>query len=178
MGMRHALPALSPIVRARTLGALVLPGEHAVAYTGRGFDNLLAGFAEEGLNAGERVLILPGNTSTRAAAARLRAQGVAAPPGRPTALRIWDPSDVEAFLPEFLSEAAAQTLREGYEGLRVAHACTASGLRGAMRHEARWPRRFDDGLTLLCVYPARAARSLSPEQAWALAQFHERILCL
>ena len=47
----------APVARARALGALVRPGEHAIAFAGRGVDSLLAGFAQEALDAGERVLV-------------------------------------------------------------------------------------------------------------------------
>lgn len=176
--MRPTSQALTPIARARTLGGLVRQGEHAIAYAASGIDSLLAGFAQEGLDAGERVLILPGSSSTRAVAARLRAQGVGSPQGKPSALRIWDPSDIESFLAEFLQESTAQTLREGYEGLRVAHVCPAADLRKVPLLEARFPRQFERGLTLLCIYPSRSIHALGPDLGWNLAQFHRRILCL
>jgi hypothetical protein len=169
---------LPPVARARALGALVPRGDHAVAFSMNIVDSLLAGYAMEGLASGERVLVLSGTCSPRSMQARLRGEGIAPPAERPAAFQVMSPGAVRVPMPEFLEESAEFAGQDGYEGLRVAHACAPTRLEPARRQELRMPRRFRKPLTLLCVYTRQNLVGTDPAQVAQLAQPHARILCL
>lgn len=176
--MRATPPALAvpPIARARALGALVPRGEHAVAFASRDADSLLAGFTLEGLSAGERVLLLSGVEGPKGLAARLRCMGVGPPRGHPSALRVVAPPGPCSR--GFLAEMAGAAEGEGFEGLRAAHVCAPGRAPGALGLEASLPQRFRNALTLLCLYTPGNLAGVAPEEAWAAARHHARVLCL
>jgi hypothetical protein len=169
-----AVPAAA---RARALGALVHQGEHALAYADGPVDSLLQGYALEGLEAGERVLVLAGQPGPRSLAARLRANGVAAPRAHPDALRVESAPSPGQLRAHLLLESR-RAVTEGYDGLRVAHIRAPTSLGACLGAERALPRRFAGPVTLLCVYGRAALRNAMPEAAWALSKPHARILCL
>lgn len=178
--MRTTRPtvAVPPVARARALGALVPRGQHAIAYATDQADGVLAGFALEGLEAGERVLVLAGSATPRALGARLRAQGVAAPASRPAALRIVDPRRVAQPLALYAAQQAELAAKEGCDGLRIAHLPAEGQVLNALRAERSLPRRFDAPLTMLCIYSDANAARVDHAAAWGASHAHERILVL
>jgi hypothetical protein len=167
--------AVPPLARARALGALIAPRDHAIAYAAQEGEGLLAGFALEGMEAGERVLILTGCSSPRAVAARLRTHGVGLHGDRPEALRIVDAARLPS-LREALDAAWDEAEDDGFSGLRAAHQCSAGRLALTRGEEQALPRRFRDDITLLCVYGRDNLGRMDAERAWALARAHGRIL--
>lgn len=176
--MRGRAPSLAvpPAARARALGALVPVGSHAVAYASADPDGVLAGFVLEGLQAGERVIVL--SDSPRSAMGRLRAQGVGAPSARPGALRVQDLRRLAVPFPEFAGRQAAEAVHAGFEGARVARLCARPEVEEALGSEARLPARFNVPLTVLCLYTEAALRGVSHQAAWAAARHHARIVLL
>lgn len=160
------------------MGALVPPQHHAVAYASADAESVVAGFVLEGLGADERVVVLTGDSTPRAVAARLRAQGVAPPPRKPSALRIVDASPGLTPLGPLLSGLAAEAKRDGYDGVRVLHAPKRERAADALRHEALLPLRFPFPATLLCLYTASNLEGVPQDAAWGAARHHARLLCL
>jgi hypothetical protein len=167
-----------PMARARALGALLPPGSHAVAYATAQAESLLTGFVLEGLEAGERSLVLAGAASPRSLSARLRAQGVAPPKGQPSALRVLPEGAVQPNLEVWIRDQSIAALREGYDGVRFARLCSAARAKECLREEAALPRRFALPVTMLCVYTEANLGRIPAQDAWAAAKAHGRILLL
>lgn len=173
MALTAAVPASA---RARALGALVQPGEHAAAFAAMEGDGVLQGFVLEGLARGERVLLATGG-SPRAGRLRLRAAGIGPPAARPGALHVEACSDPRACALGRLARELDRAQEEGYEGLRVAHVAPPGAAKDHAAHCAL-PRRLRRELTVLCLFDPGNLRGVAPEDAWGLARRHARVLCV
>jgi hypothetical protein len=156
---------------------MVERGEHAVAFATDERDSVLLGFALEGLQSSDRVVIATCAASPRAIDARLRAAGVGASMHHPGELRVVRCAGGPRCVLRNLAWLTHAARIDGYEGLHLAHLCAPESLPGLQADEDALPRRIARNATVLCVYDRDALERVGPD-AWSLARWHARILCV